>query len=84
MKGKPTNTIDPQNFVELEHGNYRIATVIQVETDKVVVKCHFDNIKLALYHDAPHHKSIKELVVGKVCRVYRMSFDSCILIDVKE
>ena len=44
MKGKPTNTIDPQNFVELEHGNYRVATVIQVETDKVVVKCHFDKL----------------------------------------
>lgn len=84
MKGKPINTINPQNFEELEHGNYRVATVIQVETDKVVVKCHLDNIKLALYPNAPHHKSIEELVVGKMCCVYRMSFDSCILIDVKE
>jgi hypothetical protein len=79
MENKQVPTT-PTNFVE--NGNYRVATVKQVKTDKTVVECHFDNIKLALYHDAPrHHKSIEGLAVGDLCYVYRTALDACILID---
>lgn len=62
----------------IESGNYRIGKLIKKDSPKYIVRCDFDDLLLSITESKV---PLDNISVGDIVQVFRMTLDSCILID---
>lgn len=61
-----------------ESGNFRIARVIKIDVNEILVECEFDGLKLIVTKKEVDSSNLR---VGILCQVFRTTISGCILLE---